>query len=207
MSELPAGILALGRDRRYLKGSFLFQAEEKAESFFYLRSGEVRVFKLDENGRELEVARLAPGDFAGEAFALTGGRFPFFAQAARDARVLAFSAAEVERALAADAGTARFFIRLLAGKCVRLSKRVESLGLKTVRRRLAEFLLSRCGGKNGCSIVLPMSKGELARALGTVSETLSRTLRQLRDEGVIDVKGKSILIRDCPGLKADSRPD
>lgn len=202
MNELPAAIRNLGRERRLDKGASLFRADEAAESFYYLLHGEIRVFKLDDQGREMEVTRLAAGDFVGEAFALVGGRFPFFGQASRDSRVLAFSAPAVERAIASDPAAARFFVRLLARKCVSLSGRVESLGMRTVPQRLAEFLLSRCGGPGGCLVDLPMSKGELAKSLGTVSETLSRTLRQFRDAGLIEVRGPSIRVLDCAGLKS-----
>lgn len=202
MNKLPEAIRSLGRERRLGKGASLFEADEAAAEFYYLQQGEIRVYKLDDQGREMEVTRLAAGDFVGEAFALVGGRFPFFAQASRDSRVLAFPAAAVERAIVADPEAARFFVRLLARKCVSLSGRVESLGMRTVSQRLAEFLLSRCGGPGGCLVDLPMSKGELAKSLGTVSETLSRSLRQLRDDGLIEVRGPSIRVLDCPGLKS-----
>lgn len=204
MNELPDHIRRIGRESAYAKGTFLFQAEEEAAVFFYILSGEIRVFKMDEQGRELEVTRLGSGDFVGEAFALVHERYPFFALAANDARVLVFGADAAEKAIAADSDAARFFVRLLARKCVHLSGRVESLGMKTVRQRLAVYLLS--GGREAASyaIALPMKKGDLAKALGTVGETLSRALRQMQDEGLIKVEGKTIRIIDCPGLRRDT---
>ncbi len=201
MNDLPASIARLGREARYSQGAFLFQGEEKAARFFYIAAGEIRIFKIDEQGRELEVTRLAAGDFVGEAIVLDHGRYPFFAQAVRDSLAVVFEAASAEKAIASDPEAARFFVRLLARKCVQLSGRVESLAMRTVRQRLAEFLLSRCGGSGKCSVDLPMKKGDLALALGTVSETLSRTLRQMREEGLIDVRGRTIRIKDCPGLR------
>jgi CRP/FNR family transcriptional regulator len=204
MSDLPAKIRGRGRERKYAKGESLFQADESARAFFFILTGEIRVFKLDDLGRELEVTRLAGGDFVGEAFALVRARYPFFAQAVRESRVIAFEAAAVERAIAEDPETARFFVRLLARKCVQLSGRVESLGMRTVRQRLAEFLLSRCGGGGSCKVDLPMKKSELAKTLGTVGETLSRTLHRMTDDGLIAVLGKTIRIVDCPGLRAET---
>ncbi|MDD8025771.1 MAG: Crp/Fnr family transcriptional regulator [Acidobacteriota bacterium] len=202
MIDLPAPIRRLGREMRLPKSAFLFQSDEAAAAFYFVLSGEVRVFKLDKQGRELEIARLETGNFVGEAFALVRGKYPFFAQASRAARVLAFRTADVERAIIADPAAARFFVSLLARKCVALSRRVESLGMRTVRQRMAEFLLSRCGGEGGCRIDLPMAKGELAKSLGTVGETLSRTLRLMREESLIEVQGKTIRVLKCSGLKA-----
>jgi CRP/FNR family transcriptional regulator len=201
MVECPAPVRRLGRERRLAAGASLFQAEEAASAFYYLLQGQVRVFKLDGQGREMEVTRLGAGDFVGEAFALVGGRYPFFAQAVREARVLELPAAAVDRAIASDPAAARFFVRLLARKCVSLSGRVESLAMRTVPQRLAEFLLGRCGGAGGCRVDLPMSKGELAMSLGTVSETLSRALGRMSRRGLIEVRGPAIRILDCAGLK------
>ena len=76
--------------------------------------------------------------------------------------------------------------------------------MKTVRQRLAAYLLAGCGGAGPCAIALPMKKGDLAKALGTVGETLSRTLRQMQDEGLIRVEGKTIRVIDCLGLRRES---
>jgi CRP/FNR family transcriptional regulator, dissimilatory nitrate respiration regulator len=204
MKELPDHVRRIGREAAFPKGSFLFQAEEPADAFYFILDGEIRVFKMDDQGRELEVTRLGGGEFVGEAFALVHGCYPFFAQAARESKALVFGAEAAEKAIEADPGTARFFVRLLARKCVQLSGRVESLGMKTVRQRLAAYLMAGCGGAGPCAIALPMKKGDLAKALGTVGETLSRSLRQMQDEGLIRVEGKTIRVIDCLGLRRES---
>jgi CRP-like cAMP-binding protein len=204
MSDLPEYVRRLGRPSAFARGAFLFQAEEEARHFYYVLSGEIRIFKMDDQGRELEVTRLGAGDFVGEAFALIHGRFPFFGQVSRDAKALVFGAEAAEKAIAGVPETARFFVRLLARKCVQLSGRVESLGMKTVRQRLAGYLLAGCGGGGPCAIALPMKKGELAKALGTVGETLSRSLRQMQKEGLIRVEGRTIRVVDCVGLRREA---
>jgi CRP-like cAMP-binding protein len=194
-------IKGLGKLKRYVEGSFLFQAEEKATGFYYVEIGEIRVFKMDEQGRELEVARLGPGDFLGEAIAFVSGRFPFYAQAAKDSSVFYFEAKALFRRIESDPAIARFFIGLLAQKCVVLSSRVESLGLRTVRERLIQYLLANCHGPGPCLVELKIKKGELAKLLGTISETLSRSLKQMQVEGSIEVDGRKIHIRDCQKLR------
>ena len=201
MKDLPSKIKPLGAPKDLAKGAFLFLAEDAARGFYYVRSGEIRIFKLDVHGRELEVARLSGGDFLGEAIAFVSGRFPFFAQAVQDSGVLYFDRDAVFRALASDSATARFFIELLARKCVTLSERVESLGLRTVRQRLIQYLLAHCRGSARCDIELPIKKGELARLLGTINATLSRSLKQLQNEGLIEVHGQAIRILACARLR------
>lgn len=204
---MPAVLVsALGKSRIFPRSSVLFQEGEKAEAFYLVRKGTVRVYKMDEQGRELEVARLGPGDFLGEAVAFVGGMYPFFAQSLGDVEALRFEAEAVLREVDRNPRAARFFLDLLARKCVLLSARVESLGLQTVRQRLARYLLAGCSGSGRCVVHLKVKKGDLARQLGTVGETLSRTLRQFREEGLIEVRGAEIVIKDCPRLRREPEP-
>jgi len=203
MDKVPQRILKLGIPKRFPRGVYVFQAEDEAVKFFYVRTGEVRVFKVDERGRELEVTRLAAGEFLGEAVALIGGRFPFFAQTAKDSDLIVFETGPVGRAVESDPSVARFFIELLARKCLILSGRLESLGLRTVRQRLIQYLLADCPGGLRCVVELKIKKGELARLLGTINETLSRNLRQMQEENLIEVRGAKIVIKDCARLREE----
>jgi CRP-like cAMP-binding protein len=203
MNEFDETVKSLGRTKKYHKGEVLFSAQEKANGFFYLESGEIRVYKMDENGREVEVVRLGPGDFLGEAIVFVSSEFPFFAQAVKDSRVLFFDKTTILREMETEPSVAKFFVSLLAQKCVVLSQRVESLGLLTVRQRLIQYLLSKCSGDQQCVIELKVKKSELAKILGTISETLSRNLKQMQEEGLIDVEGSRIRVVDCYKMRSE----
>ena len=195
----------LGRPVKFPAGAMLFRAGEKASAFFRLETGTVKVLRTAESGRELEVARLGPGDFLGEAFALAGWEYSFSAEAASEAAVRRFEIPKVRKAIASDPEIALFFVDLLARKCVLLSRRVESLGLQTVRQRLAQYLLRSCEGAPAgrCTVGLSITKSELARHLGTVGETLSRSMKALSEAGMIEVRGREIKILNCPALRAE----
>ncbi|MGD2294912.1 MAG: Crp/Fnr family transcriptional regulator [Candidatus Aminicenantes bacterium] len=201
MTDLIEDIKNLGSDQTFQKDEFLFHAEDKAQGFYYVKSGEVRVFRMDDLGKEVEVVRLGPGDFFGEAIVFASDRFPAFAQSVRDTEVLFFPKDVVLRYIDREPAVARFFISLLAKKCIVLNKRIETLELKTVRQRLAKFLLTLCQGKPSCEIDLKMKKIELARLTGTIPETLSRNLRKMQEDGIIEVRGHTVLVRDCARLK------
>ena len=204
-SLLAAKLRALGVLRRIGRDELLFAAGDPANGFYIIQSGQVRVFKMDDQGREVEVARLGPGETLAEAAAFAAKEFPLFAQAVRDSTVLFFDKDSVLRRIEADPSLAGLFITLLAKKCLTLNRRIESLGLLTVKQRLAQYLLSQCSGRGRCLVNLSMTKGELAKLLGTVSETLSRSLKQMREEGTIEVKGGKIMIKDCPALRSELR--
>jgi CRP-like cAMP-binding protein len=199
--DLDKDIAGLGTRRAYRKDAFLFLADEEARGFYYILTGEVRVFRMDDAGKELEIVRLRPGDFFGEAIAMLKGKFPAFARAAQDTDVLFFERQAVFTELEKNPAVARFLVLLLARKCRVLNQRIETLGLRTVRQRLAQYLLSFCRGDETCRLELPIKKVELARQLGTISETLSRNLRQLQEAGLIEVRKRQIFVKSSRRLR------
>ncbi len=200
---IPDNLKKLGQLKRFQKGEMLFSAQEETDGFYHVKSGEIRVYKMDEQGREAEVVRLGPGDFLGEAVIFVSSVFPVFAQAVTNSDVLFFAKGKINQEMTKDPRIAMFFVDLLARKCVVLSNRIESLGLRTVRQRLIRYLLSQCSGEQKCLVELKVKKGELAKILGTISETLSRNLKHMQDVGLIEVEGNKIAIKDCPKLREE----
>ncbi|NOR22117.1 MAG: cyclic nucleotide-binding domain-containing protein [Candidatus Aminicenantes bacterium] len=203
MVTIERAIKDIGRLKKYRKDELLFSAQQKANGLYYVQSGEIRVFKMDEQGREVEVVRLEPGDFLGEAILFVSSVFPFFAQAVKDSKVLFFDKNKIFKKIDEEPSIAKFFLNLLARKCLILNRRIESLGLETVRQRLIQYLLLHCSGEQQCAVELKTKKVELAKILGTISETLSRNLKQMQDEGLIEVEGNKIHIKDCLKLRLE----
>jgi CRP/FNR family transcriptional regulator len=201
MKPLEDKIKDLGKLLTFEKDEFLFNAGDEAKGFYYLLSGEVRVFRMDEQGKEVEVVRVGPGDFLGEAIVFVASEFPSYAQAVRDSRLFFFAKDAFFRKLESDPSMAKFFLTLLAEKCVVLNKRIEALELQTVRQRLIRYLVASYKDTQEGSVELPMTKSELAKLLGTISETLSRNLKQLQTERLISVRGNTIQINDVQRLK------
>jgi CRP/FNR family cyclic AMP-dependent transcriptional regulator len=199
---LDPGLEEIGRPKRYPRGTLLFSAGEPGQGFHYVRSGEIRVFRMDEKGREIELVRVGPGDFVGEAVVFASASYPAFAQAARSSETLYFEKNAVLAGIRRNPDVAAFFLGLLARKCLVLNDRLEDIGLQTVRQRLVRHLLSSCSGERCCEVVLDRKKADLARLLGTIGETLSRTLAQLEKEGLIEVRGRRIRILDCRKLRS-----
>jgi CRP/FNR family transcriptional regulator len=98
----------------------------------------------------------------------------------------------------------RTLVTDLAERVVNLTAVASTLSLD-VPSRLAAYLFQRaleCGRTtpSGHVVELGMSKGELASALGTVPETLSRALARLRDDGVLVVRTRDVIVKDVGAL-------
>jgi CRP/FNR family transcriptional regulator len=203
LETLPDGLKEIADFKRFRKGEMLFAAQDQVKGFYYVKAGRIRVYKMDEQGREAEVVRLGPGGFLGEAVVFASASYPVFAQAVTDSEVLYFAKEKINKALSQNPALSLYFVRLLASKCVVLSDKVEMLGLRTVRQRLIQYLLSHCSGDRHCMVDLKVKKGELAKILGTISETLSRNLKHMQDESLIEVRGNRVIIKNCPALREE----
>ncbi|MFC1478198.1 Crp/Fnr family transcriptional regulator [Candidatus Margulisiibacteriota bacterium] len=201
--ELLQKIEHLGLPKQYKQGEYVFMEGDAAAGFFYIKSGDVSIFKMDEQGREIEIRRATCGEFLGEVILFTSETFPVFARAGAGSSLLYFPKERVLEEINTNPKIAQYFLALMAGKCLALNKRIETLSLKSVRQRLLQYLFSQCRGDGRCVIELTMKKGDLAKHLGTVNETLSRNLKKLQEEDLIKVTGSKIHIKNCPALKKE----
>ena len=94
-TSIPDNLKKLGLIKRFQKGEILFSAQDEADGFYYVESGEIRVYKMDEQGREAEVVRLGSGGFLGEAIVFVSPVFPVFAQAVTNSSVLFFDKGKI----------------------------------------------------------------------------------------------------------------
>jgi len=209
-AELPDGdlrlVAGLAAARRFDAGTLLFEAGDPADRFYVVAAGRVKVFKLGEQGREQILHVVHPGESFAEAAIFAGRAFPAAAETLEESTLIAVPAAPFLDLLRRNS---ELTLRLLGGLALwlrRLVDLVEDLSLRDVQARLAGFLLREASARSldlrsGARIPLGTTKALLARRLGTVSETLSRTLYKLEQQGAIRVLGRDVLVVDPKRLR------
>lgn len=199
--------LALGaRIRQVSRGEMLAAEGSAADEFGLVITGKARVYYLGADGKQITFETLESGDPLAAVAALAGSRYPANIEAATDGTV-AFASSEALLGLVeSEPAVARSIVGDLASKVVNFTAVIQTLALD-VPSRLARYLFQRSlsGGtptSEGLEIDLGMKKGDLALALGTVPETLSRAFAKLRDDGVIEMHGSKVLVLDIRSLAA-----
>jgi len=201
-----AEIQAISASKRYPKGTLIFSEDEQALGFFVLISGKVKVYKLSPEGKEQILHIISPGETFAEAALFAGSTYPAFAESLAETRALYFSK---EGFLNLIRRNPQISLNMIAGLSHWLRKfvsLVEELSLKDVSARLSKYLIdlsakSARSSERGIEFELDISKSQLASHLGTISETLSRALRKLRDSKIIEVEGKRITILQREALE------
>jgi CRP-like cAMP-binding protein len=195
----------LAVSRRFAKKEAVFREGDRADGFYVVVSGKVKVFKLSGEGKEQVLHVLETGQTFAEAVIFEGGGFPAHAETLADTELLFLPKRPFIDLLERHPKVAIRMLASLSRWLKRMTDLVESLSLKDVETRLVFYLseeLKTQGipAKDGAEIELPIGKNVLASRLGTVPETFSRTLKKLQDEGLIDVRGKRIRIVSAKGL-------
>ena len=195
-----AALQAICRVRECPRGELLFSDGEPAEGFYVVLDGKVKVYKLSAEGKERILHIVHPGGTFAEAAIFGNGLYPAYAEPLLPSRLLFIPKDGFLTLLATNNRIAINIIAGLSRFLRQFAQQIEELTFKDVPSRLAKYLLDLARGKR-VTVELPISKSQLASNLGTVSETLSRTLRKLSDDDIIRVDGRRVEILDSERLE------
>ena len=196
LSEEHRGELAeIASTEKLKKREYLFHEGERGNDMFLLIDGNIQLHKNTEDGREVVIRVIKPGDVFAEVVLFEKERYPVSARAVTAAEVVAFPKIGIHRLLAQE-GFRNDFIALLMAKQRYLAERIQELTTKDVEHRFFTFLRAQYGEKE--LIHTPLSKKDIAAAIGTTPESLSRLILRLSEDEIIDWKGKEIRILSNP---------
>jgi CRP/FNR family transcriptional regulator len=209
-------VAKITRTKTFNKGDIIFFDTEPYLGFYIVVSGLVKIYKISKDGREHILHLINPYNTFAEVPLFENFeeiidedfRYPANAMAIEnDTKVILIPAMKFAEILE---GNSKLCMRMISGLAKRLrhlNHHVEELMLKDVTKRVAGYILaenksqSKAAKEPSQTIKLNITKNDLASYLGTIPETLSRTLKKLQDENIIDVKGKSIKVNNIKKLK------
>ena len=198
--EQLAAVQAIAVEKNHGRGEAIFSEGAAATGFYLVIDGRVKIFKVSPAGKEHILHIFSAGEPFGEVAVFQGSPFPANAEAIAPSRLLYFPRVDFVRLLA-DSAIAMNLLAVMALRLRRFASQIEDLSLKEVPSRLASYLLYLAEEQNNRSQArLDISKGQLASRLGTSPETLSRIFAKMTEEGLIEVRGRLILLKDISGL-------
>jgi CRP/FNR family transcriptional regulator, cyclic AMP receptor protein len=185
--------------RPYLKGRVIIMAEDKGDSLFIIESGEVKVSIFHEDGREIILSLLGPGEVFGELSLLDGRPRSANVTAHEDTSLVVLRRPDFLRLLTEVPQMAESLLEELAGRLRRTDDQVEGLALLNVANRISRTVLQLATDRGietdrGIRIKDRPTHQEIANMTGTTRESVSRVFRQLEDQGYIAVEGRDILV-------------
>ncbi|MDI6715570.1 MAG: Crp/Fnr family transcriptional regulator [Actinomycetota bacterium] len=199
-------LASIAIERNYGQDDVIFSDGDIGEGFYVIVSGRVKLFKLGPDGREQIIHFAFNGDPFAEVTLFSGVSYPVFAKACTRLETLFFRRDDFKKLIVKNPQISLNMIAIMSHHLRRFAALIEELSLKDVPARVAKYLLDLpmkpSSGQDGViEVELDLSKTELAKKLGTISETISRTLGKMKSIGVIEIDGRRVKILDADMLE------
>jgi len=197
-----ARLADVSRERSYPKNSVILFEDDPGDALYMVVAGQVKVVLIGEDGREVILSVLRDGDFFGEMALLDDQPRSAHVIAMEDSNLLVLRREDFQRKLQE---TPTITFGLLAELSKRLRKADDKIGglvLLDVNGRVARLLLQMADETDGTNITRRVTHHTIAQMIGSSRETVSRTIRDLANSGLVEVSRKAIVIRDRKALQA-----
>jgi CRP/FNR family transcriptional regulator len=171
------------------KRSYLFREGESARAIYLLRRGAIQLHKTAPDGSEVVIKIVQPSEVFAEVVLFERDNYPVTARALADSEIIVFPRADVHQLLSTESFR-NDFIAMLMRKQRYLAERIVQQQAHDVEGRLLWFLKEQFG--NQTTVTLAISKNNIAAAIGTTPETLSRLILKLKKRKLITWTGKTL---------------
>lgn len=178
---------------------FLYQQDMPAQHFYFVISGNLRLFRLDLSGVERTLDSLIPGQCFAEVMIFADpARYACYAEALKNSQVLAIPINAYRALLESKPGYALQVLTHYAGRAVSRFHDLEIMTVQNARERVVRYLLDLmpAGKKESVEVELPLPKCLVASRLAMQPETFSRVLNDLKNRGMVTVRRNRITVID-----------
>ncbi len=189
----------------YKKGQVLFHEGTRPLGVFCIYGGKVKVYKLGSDGKEQIIRIAKESDVLGYKAMISEEEYTVTAETLEDCSICFLPKSDFLQ-LVND--SAPFNKRLMQSICHELgvmSDKLTNLAQKTVRERFAITLLLlndtyAMEGTEAEEVEINLTREDLANIVGTATETLIRLLHDFKEEGLIETRGRKIVVKNVKGL-------
>ncbi|MEI6409122.1 MAG: response regulator [Bacteroidota bacterium] len=184
--------------RHFRKKDVIFREGETPRWLYFVESGQVKVYKTSDDGRELIVKIAKSGDFLGFLALLKNDSYPEGAAAIEETVIRLIPKEDFNTLVSGNRDVAASFLKMLANNIAEREQQLLDLAYNSVRRRAATALIYLHDRGNH---EIHLLREDLAALAGTAKETLIRTLTDFKNEGLIEIKDGVIAILKAEKLR------
>jgi CRP/FNR family transcriptional regulator, cyclic AMP receptor protein len=193
------------KQRSYSKSQILVQAGDAPEFVYYLESGQVRQYDISYRGDEVVVNVFKPGAFFPMSWAINRTPNDYFFETVGEVKLRLAPPDKAVKFLKDNPDVAFDLLsRVYLGTDGLLRRMAHLMGGSARSRLIFELILSsrRYGDESGNgSTELHLKEGDLAARAGMSRETVNREMKKLKDDGLVSVENRKIVIKDMAGLE------
>lgn len=209
LADLPSNDLSLlmanKTEQIYKKGEIIFREEAYPSGIFYVTDGKVKKYKVDKDGREQIIYVANSGELLGYHAVLDESRYPDSAAALEESKIAFIPKEDFLDTLRQSDILTRRLLKTLSHEFAVLANSLTMYAQKSVRERLALQLIIirekyKVNFKPGMYVEINMSRDDLASLVGTARENVVRILSEFKESGILETKGRKIIVQDVGRL-------
>lgn len=198
-------ILEKAHAMRLNAGDTVFQQGQKAEHFFILLHGHLKVMQTTPEGEQVMVRYVIPGEVFGIAKAMRRPSYPATSVAVEESIVLCWPSSEWDHFISRNPQFAVNALQTVGQRLQDAHTRIQELSTEEVEQRVARCILrlvDSSGEKTdeGVAINFPITRQEIAEMTGTTLHTVSRMLSAWKDRGLVETGRKRVIVRKMDDL-------
>jgi CRP/FNR family transcriptional regulator, cyclic AMP receptor protein len=181
----------------YRRKEIVFSEGNHPNRLYFLLKGKIKVYKRNEDGKELVTDLYSPGDFFGYVALIEGTVYQDTAEAMEESELSIIPREDFELLLSNNREVALKFISLLANNVSEKEKHLLGVAYNSLRKKVADALIAlqkKYKQNEEERFAINIKRDSLASIAGTATESLIRTLSDFRNEGLIDIKDACITI-------------
>ena len=188
----------------YKKKQRIYSEGNHPHGLFFVRSGKVKTYKTNDNGKELVTDLFNAGDFLGYIALLRDSVYRDTAEALEETELAVIPKEDFMDLIHNNTAIAQKFIRMLAGNVAEKEDQLLGLAYNSLRKKVADAILllqKKYGNNKNNTFQIDISRENLATIAGTATESLIRTLSDFRIEKLIELKDGVITISNQQKLE------
>ncbi|MDR1725801.1 MAG: Crp/Fnr family transcriptional regulator [Bacteroidales bacterium] len=172
---------------------------ERIDYLYVLLNGKVKTEMISNAGTVIRIETINAPDTLASAFLFAKSNcFPVDVTSMEKSEIMYISKQSIISQLSENEPFLLSYMEMNAYRTILLSERLKLLTLKSIKGRLSIYILQHSVGLN-CTFT--MNKTQLAEYLSVTRPSLSRSLSQMKKEGIIEIKGQNIKILNINALK------
>ena len=180
--------------RHFKKNQVIYYEGDKGNGLYVVLTGKVKAIKLAEDGRELMTGIYAADDYLGIHAMLSNEAYSDTATALEDTSLCLIPKDQLDQLLHLYPDVSHEFIKILSNDIREKEEQLLQLAYNSVRKKMAGAILRLISHGETDGESFKISREDLAAMAGMATETVSRTLSDFKDEGLIDKKGSVITV-------------
>ncbi|MGD2136214.1 MAG: Crp/Fnr family transcriptional regulator [Gemmatimonadales bacterium] len=184
------------REKSYPKGSVILFEDDPGDALYVVLTGQVKVVLIGEDGREVILSMLKEGDFFGEMSLIDDQPRSAHVIAVDDSNLLVLRREDFRACLEESPRIALGLLQALSRRLRRADDKIGGLVLLDVNGRVARLLIELADEHDGRIIPRKVTHHTIAQMIGSSRETVSRTIRDFAERGLIEVSRKDITVLD-----------